>query len=568
MSLLSQLEETHSPSTLLKILYLLEKNYSRLDGIIESGMYMDEEAGANIFCARLGSEILEVICNEELNLYQVEQFLLLKKWIDLVLRLGGYKTPGELETEGQFALLRQAILFPANNSAVSLINDLWEQNPAAAVLLAFSYCSSRLIIDEQAHSLREYCLSWLPEKMDQVKLARGILSRAAEVYMHCSYASGKNKHKVKASIHKQMRRELLALGIEEYSGQEVNNTCLVISEQFGPGHATWRTHSQAIKFLYGPFAKTVGLNFPDPAPKELYSEVMVSYVDDTFLKIKALVEKIKALKPRTILYLGVGMSFESIALASLRLAPIQAVSFGHTASTFSPEIDYFLLPKDFIGDEKLFSEKVIGLPQAAMPFTEIPVPEGLEPKTPGKVKIAIPASIMKLNPEFLSTVAEILRQVPNGEAHFFPFAARGLVYFELAKAIRSKIPNAVIHTELFHEKYMRKLAACDLFLSPFPYGNMNSIIDCFQLRIPGVCLVGDEAHAKVDAAIFKWGGQAFQQACYSREEYVKIAVKLATSQRLLSSIKLNMAALDSESNLFVGKPGIFGDILSSLESGS
>jgi predicted O-linked N-acetylglucosamine transferase (SPINDLY family) len=61
---------------------------------------------------------------------------------------------------------------------------------------------------------------------------------------------------------------------------------------------------------------------------------------------------------------------------------------------------------------------------------------------------------------------------------------------------------------------------------PFPYGNMNSIIDAFQLGLPGVCLDGIEAHAHADAAFFARIALPAELIAGSVDDYVAAAVKL------------------------------------------
>ena len=113
----------------------------------------------------------------------------------------------------------------------------------------------------------------------------------------------------------------------------------------------------------------------------------------------------KARKPVLVLYLGVGMVPQVIGLASLRLAPIQCVSFGHTATTMSPAMDYFMLPEDFRGLARVlcFSERRCWrLPKAAMPFAPRPVPLHVDAltsrSTDGKVRVAVPASDHEAQP--------------------------------------------------------------------------------------------------------------------------------------------------------------------------
>ena len=112
------------------------------------------------------------------------------------------------------------------------------------------------------------------------------------------------------------------------------------------------------------------------------------------------------------------------------------------------------------------------------------------------------------------------------EFHFFPLAGTGLPYLELSRAVKAQVPGAVVFPELPHEAYMERLSKCDLFLSPFPYGNMNGIIDCFRFSLPGVCLDGAETHAHADAAFFARIGLPPALAAKTVDDYVAMAVKL------------------------------------------
>ena len=118
--------------------------------------------------------------------------------------------------------------------------------------------------------------------------------------------------------------------------------------------------------------RTVGFLYPahrSEAVDATFDEV-VSYVGEgAFLEtVGRIAADILARKPAMVLHLGVGMSPFVIGLAALRLAPVQAVSFGHTATTASPVIDHMILPADFVGDPALFTENLVGLPAAAFPY--------------------------------------------------------------------------------------------------------------------------------------------------------------------------------------------------------
>ncbi len=274
---------------------------------------------------------------------------------------------------------------------------------------------------------------------------------------------------------------------------------------------------------------------------------------------------IAAHRPALILYLGVGMASAVIALASLRLAPIQCASFGHTASTMSPAIDYFILPEDFVGSADCFSETVVAVPKAAMPFAPRPAPQATRRRADGTIRVAVPASMMKLNPVLFDAVARIDAGAKSQVVfQFFPLAATGLPYFELSRIVRSAIPHATVFPEAPHERYMARLADCDLFLCPFPYGNMNSIIDAFQLGLPGVCLDGIEAHAHADAAFFARIALPDELVAKSVDEYVAAAVKLIDDEAWRAHCAEIARKADLEAAFFGGEPALFAAALEKL----
>ena len=89
------------------------------------------------------------------------------------------------------------------------------------------------------------------------------------------------------------------------------------------------------------------------------------------------------------------------------------------------------------------------------------------------------------------------------EFHFFALGARGVAYYYLEREIKRQLKDAVVHPEQVHDAYLQKLSECAFFVCPFPYGNMNSIVDSVSLGLPGVCLDGPEAHAHADMAFFR-----------------------------------------------------------------
>jgi HMW1 domain 2/HMW1C N-terminal len=573
----------------LGILGAIENRAGRIDqvvtGVSRPGSGGEEDI-ALIFATRFAAVFGQLIIAPDLQITAADYERLLShyRWIDLIFSLSGFRTSdhlvsliakdagdGRLSFQGADYLRLLTVL--TMNSFVNVDFDrFWQTNRVASAIAFFNYISSRCVFSRRAFEFRERLLEWMPQRLGEVKFGSMTLGRLPEVYMHCSYAVTAKKHAIKRPLMEQMRRACLEAGVVETEGaipsrDDGRATIVVIGERFGAGHAVFRSHSSAVRALRERF-HVVGAVHPNPdsaVVAEFFDECIAFPAGDFFSSVRAVAAAIAAHRPALILYLGVGMASAVIALASRRLAPIQCASFGHTASTMSPAIDYFILPEDFVGSAECFSETVLAVPKAAMPFAPRPAPQATRRRADGTIRVAIPASTMKLNPMLFDAVASIGAGVKTPVAfEFFPLAATGLPYFELSRIVRGAIPRATVFPEMPHERYMERLAECDLFLCPFPYGNMNSIIDAFQLGLPGICLDGIEAHAHADAAFFARIALPAELVARSVDDYVAAAVKLIDDEGWRLHCAEIVSKADLEAAFFSGEPALFAAALEKL----
>jgi hypothetical protein len=572
----------------LAILQVIDNRRGRLDDITLVGTYPDgnEQEIVLVFATRLAAALGRVLTEPGLNITEsdFERLLSHYRWIDLIFSLSGFRTSdhflsliakdagnGQLTFDGMNFLRLLAML--SMNSSINVdFDQFWRANPVGSAVAFFNYISSRYVFTRRAFEFRERLLQWFPARLGEVKLGSMTLARLPEVYMHCSYAMTPLKHVIKRPLMEQMRRACLEAGVVEAPApipaqSDARATVVVVGELLAPGHAVFRSHSHAVRSLRERF-HVVGIVYPNPigTPIADFFDECIAFPEGDFLgSVRVVADAITARKPALVFYLGVGMVSQVIALASLRLAPIQCVSYGHTATTMSAAIDYFVLPEDFVGSSHCFSEKVLALPRAAMPFAERPISAVKRPTADGIVRVAIPASIMKLNPPLFDAIARIAAGAKApAEFHFCPLLATGLPYFELSRIVRASIPRATVFPEMPHDAYVERLACCDFFLCPFPYGNMNSIIDSFRLGLPGVCLDGSEAHAHADAAIFARIGLPTELVASSVDEYVAAAIRLIDDGSWRSHCTQIVRNADLGAAFFTGDPGLFCKAIENL----
>jgi len=575
--------------TALEILHAIDARYGRLDHVALGDMTSDGTAEdiALVFCTRFAAAFGRVMVDPEVPLTtgDFERLLTYHRWIDLIFSLSGYRTSDHVvpvlarPTQGPsltfegLNFLRFLILRSMNSRIQGNLEDYSRVSSVGTALAFLHYVGSRYVFWPRAFEFREQILEWLPGRLGKIKLGDMTLARLPEIYMHCSYAITPKKHAIKADLMKQVRGACLDHGCRELSSERgplpSRPTILVVGENFNVGHAVHRTHSRAIAALREGF-HVIGAIHPDPSGTPiagLFDECLPIKAGEFLPQVKQLADAILERRPAAILYLGVGMVSQVIALSSLRLAPVQCVSFGHTATTMSEVMDYFILPEDFAGAPHTFSERVLKLPKAAMPFAPRPFTRLDRPPPDGIVRAAVPASTMKLNPRLFEALSRVAAQAKSPlEFHFFPLAGTGLPYLELARAVKAQVPKATVFPELPHEAYMERLSRCDLFLNPFPYGNMNGIIDCFRFSLPGVCLDGAETHSHADAAMFARIGLPPALAAKTVDEYVAMAVKLIDDATWRNSCAKTITAADLEAAFFKGEARLFSDAIARLIS--
>lgn len=550
----------------------------------------DEEV-ALIFASRFAAAWGQLMCDPELKLTPLERERLLihHRWIDTLFALSGFRTsdhvvsaltgrsgqaPGGLDADH----LPQLLCSYSSNARTELDFELcWRADPALTALALLHYTGSKYCFDAQTHALRERILEWLPERLTKIRLGSLTLLRTYEMYMHCSYASTPRKHELKRALMAQMRSACLAAGCPEapVGGAGVvpgrRPTMVVIAENLRLNHAVFRTHSEAVRSLRERF-HVIGVVFPDPtgtAIAELFDECLTVPPGEFRAEVRAWAQAIVQREPALVLFLGVGMMPQVVGLASLRLAPVQCVSFGHTATTMSPTMDYFVLPQDFVADASTFSERVLALPKEAMPTVPPPMPKVAPRRADGRVQVAIQGSVMKLNPRVFEAVGRIARTTTTPvEFQFFPQGALGLPHLLLTREVKAAISGATVFPEAPHDTYMQRLAQCDLFLCPFPYGNMNSLVDAFLLGLPGVCLDGQESHAHADAAYFARVGLPAELSAQTVEAYVQAAVRLIDDKLWREQCANIVKRADLDAAFFKGQPHLFCQALGSLIAGN
>lgn len=474
------------------------------------------------------------------------------------------------------SFLKFCLLYSPESEITVDVEALWKFNRNLAAALFFALMSPRFLGTPDAHSKREALLGWLPQRLDELddidRLPLGVLH---DVFMNCSYADRPDKHEIKGAIHRLVRRKILERDLPDLdvsSSRGVENgkpVVMVALEWFSQTHSIYRTHSLALRGLRERF-HVIGMGTDaqvDAAGRAVFDE-FVPFASDLRAALDAVRAQAARRKPAIVFYPSIGMFPSTIYLANMRLAPIQVTALGHGASSMSPFIDYYAIDEDFAGDPGTFSEKLLLLPKDGMPHVRSGAAKSMTPQlreAPGVVRIAVAATTMKLNPRFVEALRGIEQaaQTPVRFDLLIGFA-NGLVREQVQSFVRRYLPEARVYPHQAYGAYMDCIAACDLFLNPFPYGNMNGIADMAMAGLVGVCRTGPQIHERIDGAMFRRMGLPEWLIARSDEEYVAAAVRLIDNHQERLALRRGVIARGCDQVFLEGRANALGEALAAL----
>jgi len=378
-------------------------------------------------------------------------------------------------------------------------------------------------------------------------------------WMLCSYAGTPNKHAIKRLLNASLRgmARTWRLGDQPLPRERVLKArprILFASEIMHSKHVQYRYFGQYLRQLRQRFELVLltERKEADDQVRTLFDEVLTFERSEPRYLHKIHRMMVDA-APDILFYPSVGMRHWGPLFANLRLAPIQLTALGHSASTFCDTIDYYLLEEGYVSDPALFSETVLTVPDESLIFERMPgftppVPEIRE--TPSTLRIVLPSNALKLNPGFIAVLGKIRAAAKRPlEFHFLP-NANGLELSTLNRAIQRVLPGARVHGTLSYERYIGLISACDLNLSPFPFGGLHSVIDSLRQGLPVVAMDCPEPHGRTDAMLLHRLGMPDWLIAQNEEEYMAAALRVIEDDGLRVSLSRQALAIDVSNVMF------------------
>jgi predicted O-linked N-acetylglucosamine transferase (SPINDLY family) len=265
------------------------------------------------------------------------------------------------------------------------------------------------------------------------------------------------------------------------------------------------------------------------------------------------VEAIRACEPDVLIYPEVGMHPMTARLAALRLAPLQAASWGHPETTGLPTIDCYLSAQAFEppGAEAYYTERLVALPQFGC-LLERPnvVPEypdlaraGIDPGLP---LLICPGMAFKYAPKHDWVFPEIARRLGPCRFIFFRHWNRALNQ-RLAERLRAAFSARRLEAERFvsflpwqtpaqFHGWMRR---ADVYLDTIGFSGFNTALHAVECSLPIVTREGRFMRSRLASGILKRLGLA-ELVAPTEQGYVDLAVSLVGDAKYSEGIARRM----------------------------
>lgn len=473
----------------------------------------------------------------------------------------GEERPEWPDAKNTQARIKFLVLFGVDTAVDGDLSFLKTLSPALRLDVFLRLMSSKPVATLRGQARREELVrsAGLLEPAP-VPLHTDYLVAYTNAFMLCSYASDANRHAVKPVMVAGMRDWLLRFGVKDATlpaTREVRDrpVMAVFAEVMHARHVQYRYFGQWLRQLRTRFKLVLVAETGQVTDENrpLFDDVFTfdRPVDGRYLK--DVVDFTERLRPDLIFYPSVGMRSWGAALATLRLAPIQFTALGHSASTFCPTIDYYVIEQGYVSDPVLLSETVVVLPDSALRFERMPGlvrPAPVVRARPDPLRIGLPSNLLKLNPNFLSLLRLVRDRSPRRlEFHVFPNVS-GLEYDAGRQAVQAYLPGARVYGMIPHARYLDRLNQCDLVFSPFPFGGLHSVVDSLIQGIPVLAMDGAEPHARTDALMLRLAGMPDWLTCRTAEQYVETALRLIREDETRIALSRQAIELDVEGKLF------------------
>jgi len=251
-----------------------------------------------------------------------------------------------------------------------------------------------------------------------------------------------------------------------------------------------------------------------------------------------------------LIYPEIGMDATTAKLASLRLAPVQAVSWGHPETSGLLTMDYFVSAAGLEppGAQANYAERLEALPGLGcwIARTPRPTPDSVA-LPPGRPCLVCPGTPFKYTARHERIFTSIAARVPGSRFVFF----RGQPA-ELARKLEARLRRAFEGAHLDFERHVAfvpwqtldsfrgVLAQADLYLDTLGFSGFNTALQALECGLPIVAHEGRFLRGRFASGMLKHIGLP-ELVAHSDDAYIELAVALASDAERRADLRRRIA---------------------------
>ena len=252
-----------------------------------------------------------------------------------------------------------------------------------------------------------------------------------------------------------------------------------------------------------------------------------------------------------LLYPDIGMCKETYFLACARLAPVQAVGWGHPVTTGLDTLDYFVSAAGAEPPEadRLYTERLIGLPRLPCYYEPPVLPPG-----PTRAELGLPEtgtlygcpqSLFKFHPDFDGVLAAIAEGDRQG--HMVVIDGQHPSWSDLLRRRWAQTHPALVERVRFlprlpTDRFLALLAHLDVLLDPVHFGSGNTLYEAMVHGTPIVTWPGRFMRGRIVAAAYRQMDIADAPIAERLEDYAPLALALGRDPARRAGLRRSVRA--------------------------
>jgi protein O-GlcNAc transferase len=290
------------------------------------------------------------------------------------------------------------------------------------------------------------------------------------------------------------------------------------------------------------------------ADRETFEAKRIADVfDGAFKNVEGWIDTIKKSELDFLIYPGIGMESLSYQLASLRLAPLQAASWGHPETSGLPTLDYY-----FSGDcleatdaQLNYSEKLVRLPNFGAYVEPLePMAENVsraELRLPNEVPLLLcpgtPFKYMPAHDWIWIEIAKRLKRNTDGRLVFFG-SNRGPIHKALISRLRKAFSGAGVDFDshvcvipvLNRARFFSLMQKSTLLLDTLGFSGFNTALQALECGLPVLAYEGKFMRGRLASAIMRKMDMP-ELVATSHQEFIQKAIEFAADPKRLKKIR-------------------------------